>query len=903
MKQLLEPFVPPIPAVTSYSSSSSPPPAPVETPKPSSGGGGSSDSSSSNYVQPPVNDSVVFKSPDQSVTIKIEDKSGNIDTVIVRAGDLTTGSAFWRGLEESGGHLLSMENMNYKSGTGVFFSQPYEPTTPEIETPSIPQVSPIFDPTESYKSEKFVTEGSGPGYSNVPDWVKEQVNLPSELDFITDPARRADVEHRFEEIAYKNYLGLPVDKDVSNVSEMINSLAPKVPVPSQPEQKYEPSVGGFLSFLSTGFKPTFGLTGPTDPDENIKSLRNEMAINEQEYKKMFEEKDIAGIVGKVASGPIGAVATGYSIGAGLGAFSMTKIGSTEVGTVLNRSITPSSTLNAGVGTVFAAETVKGGYEAVKADKLPDFISSLAVAAPLTVIGFNEGYKSGAGAVQRAGAMSTLTNPLERTQQKAVYDMLKINEKIGEPNLSFKNAAYDMGRVETMTPELKAGLGNLFGSTKQKIITKPAIGGSTAMDIQMRDLYRGGDYPERILSIASERQALSSTPAKPLRVGGGPVDVDVLLRGRFASEKAALKLGEELDTHVHISKTNEYLGMGYTSKPSTKGIVDFGEGAMKTDLLSVREQFTRYSISSLPSESKYTSYRSFKDVPGMYDVYDVLRFQKGGSKLTEAMDRYMYPERYQSPKVGLGERFLKRIGGSYEPKYEEILGGKFASPVYPKEIYAPRYPISPGFYGGYSVKPSMPAEYPKSVKPISVVNYPSNIGSGGSSISVPSYPKPSKTIDVSYPKESSYVPKVSVPSYPTGYTPKYNAPSVPSGGSKGGSYPRQTYMPKVNIPSYPTAPVKVPYTPSYKPPRTPSYTPPYRPPTYKPRVSMPKPSTYNPPYRPPNIKVPVSSTNKMVKMHKGDILGSKNLSKFYDDRYLFRQFKLPNLNKIFKKVKF
>lgn len=490
--------------------------------------------------------------------------------------------------------------------------------------------------------------------------------------------------------------------------------------------------------------------------------------NYETYKNLWESKDILGLSGRAMSSPFVATFSSYGIGAGLGGFAMSKIGQTSLFKInLIRkgiNVTPSLVANVGIGGVFTAQTLVSGKEAYEKGQLKEWGTGAGFLAPFVYYPFKWGYTKGMGYVQRTGAMSTVTDPFSRTQQQALYDLMKATEKLHEPYTKPSNY-YDITKVKTLTPSQANKIGSFLGSPVNKIISKPAIGGSTAMDIQMGEYFRSGGQPSRLLEIAETRQLKSGT-YKPLRTTGGPVDIDILLGSRFATEKMASRFGAELDTHVHVSKPNTYLWGGYSTKPFIKSTVKFPNKLIDIKTLSVKEQLFRYAISALPSETKQTGYRSFKDIPGLYDVTNVMQFQKGGMELQAAMDRYINYERYKSPKVSIGEKMIKRMGGAVQPEYVETYGGKFAEPVYPKEIYKKPYInaeftrafISRGYGQKTYKEPSLKLPYSLADKYKSIIPFKPDI--------IPIY-KP----------RGFYTPSINIPPIIT--TPKYNPPYKPT----------------------------------------------------------------------------------------------------------------------------
>lgn len=605
-----------------------------------------------------------------------------------------------------------------------------------------------------------------------------------------------------------------------------------------------------LSLVEDRFKP--GTLEPV-PGGNIFESPGMVKVresNEQAYEYLRRKHDTAGLVVRGASSPLPTVAISYGFGAGMGALKATTWGSKSIAQIglfeqqigsfpawtykYTFDVTRAGLIEKGIGGYFGYETVRGGVEAQKQGDLNRYIGTVALTLPFVVIPYEAGSRVGMGYVQRKGAMSKLES-IDRTRQQALYDMLDINEKLRESYISQKGV-YDLGRVETITKDQLSGIPDYLGSVRGSYIDRAAIGGSTAMDIQLGEFFRGGGYPKRLLSIASERQMLSGSPGKPLRIGGGPIDVDVLLRGGLASESRASSLGGFLDTHVHVGRTGEYLGFGVGAKKSTTSWIYKGELPISVKTLSVREQFSRNIISSMPSNVKATGYRSFKDIPGMYDLYDVLQFQSGGGKLSSAMDRYLRPERYPVPSKTFGEKIVVRMGGAVEPAYVE--SGGYIQPVYPKSIYPNRY-MSYGLAGGYS----------KNIM---------------------------KTVSYNMPKQQSYKPPVIPSGIIPSYKPSKSKDIIPS------------YIPSVKPPTV----INPPYTPppSIPPSYTPPYTPPYIPP---PTITSPP---YNPPSYPTYIPPPIPSPRKTKTLLEEPRRKKTYKKKKHGKKYQYREFNIRDLLK-------
>jgi hypothetical protein len=621
--------------------------------------------------------------------------------------------------------------------------------------------------------------------------------------------------------------------------------------------------------------PTYRkLTGTT-------ATREEMAkASREQWKTRWEEKDYGGMAIGVLSSPLGLIGASYGLGKGMGAFAATKVGQKplfQVGFLEQKigsapewtykytfTITPAKAAQIGVAGYFGYEGIKGGKEALEKGKLPEYLATLAILMPLIYVPYKAGYYSGMGWVQRRAAMAKLTGT-DRVQQQALYkgiDIVSRKQYIAEPRYDLP--AYDLTRVQKVSPDTASILSQHLRSFRGRYIGKAAIGGSTAMDIQMPSgTFRAGGYPQRLIDIAAQRQLIAfksglqtGVAPKPLKLYGKPVDVDILLRGFFAKETASsLSLLKSLDIHVHKSLVGRYYGFGAKTFPSTKALIydPLSGKPYVAKTLSIREQFIRSSISILSSEQPITGYRSFKDPFTYFDTGKILSYGEGGTELWATMQEFIYPERYPVPKVTLGERFISRIGGAVEPTYVTDAFGiypTYPKGVYPKELFG-KYPLHYATVGISGYIASMAMEYKPSIavadKAPIISEYKPSVAEGYRPLFTPYETYAVKTevhLAGGYPVAKKEAPAgiSTVPyesplydQYTPPYTPPYYPPPVPP-------YAPPTYQPPYTPPPVP---------PSYPPPPPPDYTPPYTPPPVPPSYPPPPPPDYTPPYTPPS----------------------------------------------------
>ena len=542
--------------------------------------------------------------------------------------------------------------------------------------------------------------------------------------------------------------------------------------------------------------------------------------SEQTYLNLWKKGDWLGIGGRVITSPLPIAGVSYAAGAGMGALKVTTWGSKgvqigllekEIGAApawtykYTITVTRAGAIEASVGGYFGYEMVKGGVKAAKEDRLSEYLGVAAVMMPFVVLPYKYGTRTGMGYVQRKAAMAKVTDPPGRVQQQALYDAMRINRRLGEPR--YDVSPYDITQVQKMTPLKATEFTKYMRSVRAKYIHKTAIGGSTAMEIQMqKGTFRAGGYPKRLIDIAARRQqvalksGLQAGGIKPIKIGGVPGDIDILLRGIFAKEKSpSVSMLQRLGIHVHKSPVRSYRGYGETLYQSVKGKIISDKRIVDVKTMSIREQFLRTSTNILPSEQKITGYRAYKDLPTWFDTGEILSFQKGGTKLRVAMDKFLYPEKYPVPKVTLGERIIGRMGGAVQPTYIETIGG-YVEPVYPSYVY-PQVSTPYLLAGGYAAKPYAVGKI--------LIDYVSTVEIDYKKII------PVKETPVFYPKVDYSMEK---------------KPSV----IQAGAYPKDPYRKKLPdyIPPYLAPSVYVSsYIPDYIPPVPPPYVPDYIPSDY------------------------------------------------------------------------
>ena len=344
-------------------------------------------------------------------------------------------------IQENYGGSSRVTRVDYSDARGIPGSSVYEGPVYE-EKPVVSQaeyvppfvkeaygVTPLME--ESFYNKPFsVVPVSAPykpvgpdapfGYSSVQRGYNEQLGVvrgniqlvessPSGTMFSTDSGEQIDRDKAL-------FLLRQQESDIVSRKQQLRSYQHQDYVISRDEQgnlvftkqegvvlpeKYEPSVGGFLSFLTTGFTPTFGLSGPISPEENIKRFQQELMYIEQQRKEMISRGDWLGVGTSVITSPVPMTLATMGLGFGTTFFAGTRFGSQIFGSITLPKIlgartitaTPASTVSSALGGVFVGAGAGGvvktlnefGVEAARQSVLVS-----AVTAPMYMTSFNIG---------------------------------------------------------------------------------------------------------------------------------------------------------------------------------------------------------------------------------------------------------------------------------------------------------------------------------------------------------------------------------------------------------------------------------------------------------------------------------------------------------------------------------
>ena len=264
-------------------------------------------------------------------------------------------------------------------------------------------------------------------------------------------------------------------------------------------------------------------------------------------------------------------------------------------------------------------------------------------------------------------------------------------------------------------------------------------------------------------------------------------------------------------------------------------------------MSLKDQFMRKTVSSMPSmKSKF--YRSYKDVPDFSDLYDFFYLSTGSKRLEIGMDKILNPAKYSTPRVSFGEKVVSKID-VIQPKLETSI---LDTPLYSSGSYS--YPSSPSSLKiKYSVGASLGsfASYGKS-----------------------SYQPSNRLLTV---PATSYPSRTSSSKYPSGITFPFKITTTNKTSTQKGK-------------------IKIPYV-------TPTYNK-YPPANYTYKLPPPKitPPGYTPP---PPEKYIITTTSKTKKRFFAEDVSkkiTKQYKKSFNIEYRYRQFKIPDINKITKEIK-
>lgn len=618
--------------------------------------------------------------------------------------------------------------------------------------------------------------------------------------------------------------------------------------------------------------------------------------SEQDYERIWRKGDILGGAGRIMSSTPGIVATAYAGGAGIGALkqSTATVAGYNIGNIVEKGMVVGGT----------AITGYGGYKTVaEGGDLGRYLGSVALGAAVAFPAYKAGYVKGSGVMQRYQStariedlpVSSYDKTLMRIQQKYGLKAMDKSLRLNAPKLK---QPYDILNLRTFDKNRADILLNMIKSEQRVFGGRPVIGGSTSTKMQLGSGFRTGKpfskYLQRYTSWRMSKYGGNIPVSKGMSWAKGrvnpldiaPGDIDFYLRsGRYPSYSGLKRVGSGhvFDVHAYPSESVygmrlpdiRYSGksymMGYKSQLTTSGNLKFPSKNVDVRLMSVKEQFYRKGISVLPGESKFTGYRTYKDMADFLDIGRVLSKKNTGFR--QSFEYFKNPlKRIKTPTTG--ERFLARVKGVSPSR---VVTQKFGSPGIgtrlAKTLGVPSKPISVGYpsggypsygsptYGfgsmGYLVQSS--TGYKKSLKDI--YKTPSK---GYRDKKVDYVDKTFDRVNKSYTKRDmsynpvssmSYKPKIDKYISKRGYT-KQKTVLKPNMTLRDIGYKKQKYDYK-----------NLPYSP--------------KPPSYIP--SFPKQKK-----KPPAIP----DFDKQVKrfMSEKQLLSSK---------YRFRKFKIPKLEKLFK----
>jgi len=301
------------------------------------------------------------------------------------------------------------------------------------------------------------------------------------------------------------------------------------------------------------------------------------------------------------------------------------------------------------------------------------------------------------------------------------------------------------------------------------------------------------------------------------------------------------------THLHEVKT-ELLEYPMFRDTQTKisinkwfktGNWEYPTRTVKVNVMDPRDQFMRKTVSSMPS-MKNKFYRSYKDVADFSDLYDYFYLSSGNRGLEIGMNKILHPEKYKIPKVTIGEKIVSKIK-VVKPPAEPVSISKIKYSYNKTNKINTSVPISFGSYQATN-------NYKTSIHSIPIIKYDKGVSYKGAKttfIKLPNYYKTFKG------REKNTIPNYKINILNPYITGKYNNTSVAPPLS----------ISKISIP-------QTPYTP------------------------------------PPPVIYKMHSVSKQKKKYFSDTPRIKKdyfIPKRIRVKYRYRQFELPNINKIMREA--
>ena len=714
--------------------------------------------------------------------------------------------------------------------TYTYTGRPDKPQEPNVfKKPMIGNVFPYFSEIGEYHR-------SG---HKVPEYVKEQVGLPSSLSGVEDPDR---LERLYEQVAYEKYLGLSTNRGMNEIGTELSksywymSTQPiygekgktfsqvKKEEPalylkkkksgeyylgydyvkwrSEYEQDIENQFGAAPNIarnLSQSFLSIF------DPGTWVAA--SEGKLKELQAQKLYYDvRDIksgkglevwARVQAPAYENVILPLAGGVALGAGIGSLKATSIGAKTLITVGSKTLTVGGAVEKGIVGYGTYQVGKSLIENPKST-----VAQLAISLPSSVIGYKAGYTFGYGRTEAFvyGRSTYTPGSPEYIRFKETIKLSRklqyFDTKVGKP----LNFTKDIMRL---SPDVAKDVTGYLRSTSRTSV----IGGSAS------------SYAQTKPSIWFKYRSIK------------PRDIDLLVKDVGGARSVLGGKSHVIDIHGYEfgGKGGQYYRFGFVTQ-SPKRIGEF-------KYMRLSEQVFRKGVSSVTTE---TGYRWFKDIPD---------FRMAVEQLTSGKSRSWNP--------------FTRLRVSSVSK-------SFDYTVNPSK--SPGFGRSTGRIGSLFDRFVKPAPSPKTVR-----------YSGG----YVSYKYPSGSMSSYFP--SIKLSNISVASY------KYRASDIPS--FKPFVYMPSSYRHSSATPSYRPPVTTTPgYTPPYKPPSyrppvttTPGYTPPYKPPSYKPPY---KPPGYTPPYAPPPSYKPPKQIEESELLRPDQVFKTKT----FGEKYKYREFKIRDISK-------
>lgn len=590
------------------------------------------------------------------------------------------------------------------------------------------------------------------------------------------------------------------------------------------------------TIVETGFSPVTGQT--------FKSYGDELRSWESGTWDMARARDYGGIAREAALSPsmtyvVYPMAGSALVGAGIGGFKATSIGSKVLFNIGKRSITPGTLLEGGIVGYGTYETGKSFIN----DPI-ETAKGFAATLPTSLLGYRMGYNYGYGRVEQFSYLSK-TYGYGTPAYKRASSILKVARR-------FQGVKLSRGRLDLMSDivDMDSGTARAMELFMSKYKGKFTLGGSGSTRGQLGSGFRRG----RDIDIFMKKEKLVSSAYGFIKKSGGDVS-------RF-------------DIHgPEFYKPGRYHMFGFIEKRGVPlDVYSGGRYLGKVKSISPSEQLFRKAVAVSRLERQYR----WGEYPGVYTPPNLRGFVKGPKDIADV--------------VSISKGMISKTSKSWNP-FTRMSSRSADLNLYsffnPSESTFPMIrPFTANVTAGQFLIPTTTGVKPISDKTFNMFSYPTNRTVYPSNVSFPF------NMGGYWQRPAAWIPPFSTPKFifsdyeKKDYTKSINYPSsIIISGYK----PSTGYTPPKPPPVY---------IPSYKPPdnyKPPSYIPPYKPP---PGYTPPKPPpSFYPPYTP--FKRDYPKTPRVPKVEDDYSKVLKKMFKNWDTGYRQRSWGGPRLSDLLK----